>query len=252
MVNINTAVTYESLAAAQWYNAVQLSANNLHNLANTAESIKRTLSTLKRLTPDDYLNYIVGYYKAGLQKFKNDWQYSDLLTHLQAAAKLMQPKSYLEIGVRRGRSLAVLARACPKIHIVGFDLWIQNYAGMENPGPDFVMKELKKLGHKGKLELISGDSSETVPAFFQKHPDFYFDLITVDGDHSEEGARIDLENTLPHLKIGGAILLDDITHPQHRYLETLWDKIITNNPQFSSQKYTELGYGIACAIRRSF
>jgi predicted O-methyltransferase YrrM len=251
MTKVNTKTIYQHTGATQWYEPVQVSSANLLSLAKSSQTIKKTLATLKRLSPDDYLEYIIGYYRAGLKKFKKTWEYSDLLTHLQAASQLLQPQHYLEIGVRRGRSLAVIARECPNVNIFGFDLWVQNYAGMENPGPEFVSQELKKLGHKGHLKLISGDSSKTVPEFL-KNNDMYFDVITVDGDHSEEGARTDLENTLPRLKVGGVLLLDDITHPEHRYLETLWDEMITKNNKFTSAKYTELGYGIACAIRREF
>jgi predicted O-methyltransferase YrrM len=123
---------------------------------------------------------------------------------------------------------------------------------MENPGPDFVRAELKRLGHTDQLTLISGDSKETVPQFLTDHPELYFDLITVDGDHSEVGARIDLENVMCRLKVGGVLLLDDLSHPQHRYLEKLWDELITNNDDFDSAKYIELGYGIGFAIRRGF
>lgn len=250
--SVNKAVTYHNPKTSQWYDAVQISSTAIMNLSMEHKTLKKTLKTLKYLTPDDYLNYLIGYYKSGLKKFKADWRYSDLLTHLQATVELIRPQNYLEIGVRRGRSLSVVARQCRQIDIVGFDLWIQDYAGMPNPGEQFVLNELRKIGHCGNLELISGDSSITVPAYFNLNKDRYFDLITVDGDHSESGALIDLENCLPRLKVGGVILLDDITHPQHIYLENLWDNLIGNNKNFYSSKYTDLGYGIACAVRRSF
>lgn len=236
----------------QWFAPVQLSAGSALRLGTATETLQKVLATLKKLSPDQYLEFMVPYYETGLSRFGNAWGYCDLLTVLHAVTSVLQPQNYLEIGVRRGRSCAVVAASCPAVNIYGFDMWMQDYAGMENPGPDFVAQELKKIGHKGNLSLISGNSQQTVPEFFQKHPEIYFDMITVDGDHSEQGARLDLENCLPRLKQGGVILLDDIVHPQHRYLETLWDELITQNDQFSSIKYSELGYGIAFAVRRSF
>lgn len=236
----------------QWLEPVQMSAGSVLRYATTLENLQGVLAVLKQLKTDDYLDYMIPYYETGMKRFGSAWGYSDLLTILRAVTLMAKPKNYLEIGVRRGRSAAVAAVTCPAVDIYGFDLWMQDYAGMENPGPDFVANELKSLGHKGNLSLISGDSQQTIPQFFQEHPDLYFDMMTVDGDHSEMGARIDLENCLSRLKLGGVILLDDIVHPQHRYLETLWDELITNNDNFSSMKYSELGYGIAFAIRRSF
>lgn len=251
MQRINTEVTFHA-SDTPWYNPVQLGAETLQKIGKKASTLHQVLNTLRQLSTDDYLKYVISYYENGLEKFADEWGYCDLLTLLSATAKILKPTHYLEIGVRRGRSLAVVTAAHPAVNIYGFDLWMQNYAGMENPGPEFVHAEMKKLHHTGQLNLISGDSSATVPAFLNKHPELYFDLMTVDGDHSEEGARIDLENVLPRLKMGGVILLDDISHPQHAYLETLWDKLIGQNKQFVAQKYTELGYGIACAVRRSF
>jgi len=146
--------------------------------------------------------------------------------------------------------LGIVAAAFPPVHLVGFDLWMSNYAGMENPGPDFVRSEIERLGHTGELTLISGDSKETVPRFLRENPDFFFDLITVDGDHSAKGAATDLQNVLPRLKIGGVIVLDDIVHPQHSYLAKVWTRYVGDVGSFDSCMYSALGYGIAFAIRK--
>jgi len=53
-----------------------------------------------------------------------------------------------------------------------------------------------------------------------------FDLITVDGDHSEEGAFDDLLNVIPHLNVGGILVFDDIAHPTHPYLLGVWKKTL--------------------------
>ncbi len=233
-----------------WLDPVQLSAKTVASAATDVHSVARVLAVLDRLTEDDYLTYLRAYYRSGLDKFGSYWKYADLLTVLHAATSLIQPKNYLEIGVRRGRSLAVVAAAHPRCELYGFDMWMADYAGMPNPGPEFVEQELARLGPHGPLRLITGDSRQTVPSFLSANPEQYFDLINVDGDHSEAGARADLVAVLPRLRRGGVIVLDDIVHPQHRYLETLWDQMVGADPCFTTYKYRDLGYGVALAVRR--
>jgi predicted O-methyltransferase YrrM len=242
--------TLFTTAGTQWLAPVQISAGTIGNLATDFRTKKQVLDLLHRLSSDDYLEYLKQYYEAGLEKFAESWDYADLLTFLHAATRLVKPRAYLEIGVRRGRSMAIVAASEPGCELYGFDMWVQNYAGMPNPGPDFVGEEMSRLGHRGKLQMVSGDSHVTVPAFLKANPDLYFDLINVDGDHSEDGARADLETVLPRLSLGGVILLDDITHPQHLYLEKVWDSLFANNPHFTSFKYRDLGYGVAMAVRK--
>ncbi|OYP37525.1 class I SAM-dependent methyltransferase [Rhodopirellula sp. MGV] len=237
-------------AGTQWLEPVQISAQTVKRLATNDQTLGSVRQIMEQLTVDDYLVFLKEYYDNGRAKFGNNWYYADLLTFLHAAATVVQPRRYLEIGVRRGRSLAVVSAVAPDCEIKGFDLWMENYAGMANPGADFVTEEISNLGHRGSLELISGNSHETVPEFFAKNPGYMFDLINVDGDHSEDGARADLETVLPRLSVGGVIVLDDITHPQHRYLENVWDDVIGNHPDFSSAKYDDLGYGVAVAVRK--
>lgn len=141
-------------------------------------------------------------------------------------ARELQPKAYLEVGVRRGFSMAMAAARSPEAEIYGFDLWMPNYADSPNPGPDFVRSELQKIGYKKKVHLIDGDSHRTLPAFFRsERAGIYrwlkfgsaaesrpadFELIMIDGDHSLLGAYQDLLDTMPHCAVGGAVVFDDI------------------------------------------
>ena len=134
--------------------------------------------------------------------------------------------------------------------IYGFDLWVENYIGIDNPGPDYVEKQLRDFGHKGKIEFISGDSKKTIPKFFKEKPDLYFDLITVDGDHRIKGAKIDIRNVVKRLKVGGMLVFDDVSSPHHPYLNNLWKKEIVSNPRYFSYEYEDVGLGIGIAVKR--
>jgi len=242
-------VTYRH-PGTQWFQPVLWSAATLGRLSARAGTLRAVLATLRRLSPDDYLEFVSAYLEQGLERFDEDWGYTDLLSVAQAATTALRPRSYLEIGVRRGRSLAVVAAAWPEVNLVGFDLWIPNYAYMENPGPEFVEAELRRVGHRGRLALVSGDSRETVPAYLAANPDAFFDLITVDGDHTPEGAANDLANVLPRLRLGGVVILDDVSHPLHRDLVPVWQRLVAADPAFDSAIYGDLGYGVAYAVRR--
>jgi predicted O-methyltransferase YrrM len=120
---------------------------------------------------------------------------------------------------------------------------------MANPGPDLVKSELARNGHKGTLVFANGDSHVILPQLFAQRPQLRFDLITVDGDHSAEGAYRDLCDVAPQLQPGGVLVFDDISHPAHPYLIAVWRKFIAEHPYLSSHEYSQQGYGVAFAIR---
>jgi len=150
----------------------------------------------------------------------------ELRAALAWLARELRPRAYLEVGVRRGLSMAMVAARCPNVEICGFDLWIPEYAGVSNPGPAFVQSELRKVGYARQVHFVDGDSHRTLPAFFghrrgslldrmrvqrwRRGRPALFDLITVDGDHSLLGAYQDLRDVVPHCAVGGAVVFDDI------------------------------------------
>ena len=223
---------------------------NALTLASTAmseEAAHAVMTVLDKLTPSNEIAAQQLFYRWGETKFGRHWRFADMTTVLWAAATLVQPDSYLEIGVHRGRSSAVVANTRPTCAIYGFDLWIEGYGGMDNPGPEFVQGELRAVGHRGSLELASGNSHKTVPAFLREHPDLYFDLITVDGDHSFLGGAIDIANVLPRLKIGGIVVFDDITVAPA--LLVVWERLVKQDDRYASWEFTDDAYGVAAAIR---
>ena len=237
-------------SGTQWYQPVLACADTLKHFIFQQAVYQEVLDICRQLEPDDYLEYLTGFFEKGIRTFGPHWQYADICTVLLGLSKKLQPKSYLEIGVRRGRSLAMVVSQCPYANVVGFDMWKQDYAGMENPGPEFVESQMRNLGFNGTIEFISGNSHETLPWYFRNNPDSYFDMITVDGDHSEKGAEQDLIDVLGYLSIGGVIVFDDIVHPKHEYLLGVWRRIIGLDIRFSCFEFTRLGYGVAFAVRK--
>ena len=222
---------------------------NIETLATAAssnEAANFVLSVIERLSPSEETANQRVYYLWAQDKFGVHWRNADITTLLWAASILVRPANYLEIGVRRGRSAAVVGAAQPDCAIYGFDLWVAGYGGDDNPGPDFVRNELRAVGHRGSVEMASGNSRVTVLAFVQRHPELYFDLITVDGDHSVAGAAADLANVLPKLKVGGVIVCDDVAVPS---VKRVWEKIVKRDSRYVSWEFTSGGYGVGAAIR---
>lgn len=237
-------------AGVDYYDGVVIGAGMLGARALSAETRAEAMAVLERLEPDDYSEYLRSYIKRGQELGGSDWLYADIVTVLRSTATLLNPSSYLEIGVRRGRSMAIVADACPDCSIVGVDMWIESYAGMENPGPEHIRAEMERFGHRGDLELISGDSHKVLPELFSSRPELSFDLITVDGDHSSAGARADLKTVLPRLRVGGVLVFDDTRHRHHPDLFGVWSSTVAADRRYACWGFDDVGYGVALAVRR--
>ena len=137
--------------------------------------------------------------------------------------------------------------------VYGFDMWLPEYGSIrqegvrtQNPGPGFVIKELRQLGVSRIPALIKGNSHDTLTEFWRDstNPE-RFDLIYVDGDHSYDGARQDLEICFEHLADKGVLLFDDIHHPSHPELKILWDEIKARYPD---HVFIEDRYGMGTGV----
>ncbi|MGD9583394.1 MAG: class I SAM-dependent methyltransferase [Lysobacterales bacterium] len=213
-------------------------------------TLRKVIEVCRKLSPDKFTAAMVDAYRAGADRYGDDWQYADITTLLYSVAELGQPENYLEIGVRRGRSACMVAAASPATSIFAFDLWQPGYAASDNPGPDFVASELRRVGHTGNLKFVSGDSHQTVPKFVADHPSLRFDLITVDGDHTLVGASDDLANVVSLLKVGGVIVFDDIDNPYCPGLDGVWAKFLQQYPELNGSILPNaLGLGVGFAIR---
>ena len=233
-----------------FYGPAAVGAATIGRLATAPAVLDDVLSLLGRLEQDDYVDYVRGFVEHGRAAAGEDWRYADITTVLAAAARLLRPRDYLEIGVRRGRSAAVVAAGAPECSIVAVDLWNEGYAGMTNPGPGHVRGELEQIGHTGSLRFVSGDSHVELPRLFEAEPELTFDLIAVDGDHSTRGARRDIEDVLPRLRIGGALVFDDISHRAHPALARTWHEAVAARRRYATWEFDDVGYGVAVAVRR--
>lgn len=233
-----------------YYDGVAVGADAIGRMATARETQDRVDELLVGLDPDDYMEYVSTFVQRGRDLVGPAYRFADITTVLCAASQLLQPTSYLEIGVRRGRSMRIVSGVAPDCAIIGIDLWIADYAGMENPGPEHVAEALRAAGHTGPLELRTGNSHKAVPELYAEQPGLSFDLITVDGDHSRRGAAKDLRAVLPRLRIGGVLVFDDVRHPAHPELHEVWERTVAADRRYATWRYDATGYGVALAVRR--
>lgn len=135
----------------------------------------------------------------------------ELRTALRALARAIQPRRYLEIGVRRGWSMAQVMAEAPTCRVIGCDPWIADYSGAPNSGEQWVRQELWHVVpyFTGRMTFISGYSQHDLAPVIR---DQVFDLICVDGDHTGAGALADLRLCLPKVAREGALVFDDLVN----------------------------------------
>lgn len=194
------------------------------------ENLQATLDILQGLSPDQVNKpRLEDWLQEGIDRADGRWE---IRSALRLLADLGQPRNYLEIGVRRGWSLAQVLVASPRTQAVGIDIWVPAYGDVPNPGPDFVLEELQALGLRPRVEWIS-ESSHTVLARIIS-TSRRFDLITVDGDHTGPGATADLEAAYQLLSPGGVIVFDDIVDASDGgyTLREAWERSKRPNVQY--------------------
>ena len=104
---------------------------------------------------------------------------------LPEVERLREGEVYLEIGVNLGKSLWLARQVAPKdTEVWGIDLLVD--PGI--PGARF----------------IQGDSSQVAKAW-----DKPIGVLFIDGNHSYEGCKADIDNYYPHMAKGGVMLFHD-------------------------------------------
>jgi predicted O-methyltransferase YrrM len=174
------------------------------------ENIDYARALLSQMEDDPHIPAI-------LELFEKD--VTNIWLVLPYLARKLAVKRYLEIGVRRGFSMALVGGVVPKATLYGFDMWIKGYGKAENPGPELVLSEVAKSGHHGEIVFVEGDTASTLPNFKPPAP---FELILIDGNHTETAVYHDAVHCLKHLAPGGVLVLDDL---QDSEVYRAWERV---------------------------
>ncbi|MEZ5964212.1 MAG: CheR family methyltransferase [Planctomycetota bacterium] len=136
----------------------------------------------------------------------------------EALARYLQPRRILEIGTRFGYSLVPLvlgALAQRPRHLQVLSIDMESYdnafpcSSQEVARRNFEACIGPRCGDtEVEVDFVVGDSHAV-----QLPESWRFDLIHVDGDHSEQGAFLDIVDSFARLQPGGVMIVDDIDQP---------------------------------------
>ena len=109
----------------------------------------------------------------------------------QCVPSSSQVRTICEIGFNGGHSaLLWLAYSNPGTKVVMFDLGLHDGVGIGHRW----LNAMPSLRAPERLQLILGNSNETVPEFARRNPGHTCDLISIDGGHTRRQAEADLRN----------------------------------------------------------
>jgi len=114
--------------------------------------------------------------------------------------------NFLEVGVFRGQTLALIRTLAPKANITGITPldstdghWESDYkTDIENLHKHFKLKQPKIIKGLSTDELVLEEASKTE-----------WDIIYIDGGHSYEVAHSDVYKYSSFVKVGGYLVIDD-------------------------------------------
>ena len=117
------------------------------------------------------------------------WMSGDELNFLYKSAKKM--KSIVEIGSYKGRSTLALLEGC-KGTVVAIDTWLGSPGlNMDGTEYDTFLENTKDYDNLEILKKDSVDAAENIDEV---------DMVFIDGEHTYEGVKRDIEAWLPKTK----------------------------------------------------
>ncbi len=142
----------------------------------------------------------------------------------------------LEIGSFKGKSTIVLAKASDlgdscKVHAVdpmnSPSVTDPNLTDSETSLPEFK-KNVEQHDAANKIELHQVTSGELAKTWNKP-----LRLLWIDGDHTNEGARLDFENFSRHLRDGAIVAMHDVLHEFEGALRVFVEDILLS-PHFGA------------------
>jgi predicted O-methyltransferase YrrM len=130
-------------------------------------------------------------------------------------AELAEGKVALELGSWLGRSTIALGSTAVRVHAVDW------HRGDEHTGPlgtlTPFLRNITRYGVRDRVVVHVGRLEEVAPVLGPER----FDLVFIDGFHTVDAVRQDIELLLPTVRDGGLLAFHDYGHPGYGVTEVV-------------------------------
>lgn len=122
---------------------------------------------------------------------------------LELAAAVPEKGNIVEIGAEFGMSTSLFAKgAHESVSIVSVDLFPENLLGMH-------LGNLAEAGFADRTKQIAAPSKDAAADWGPKKKPTPIDLLFIDGDHTFEGVKADIDNWIKFVPVGGVVAFHD-------------------------------------------
>ena len=174
----------------------------------------------------------------GLKEFEGASIPKQVMFFIDLLIKTPQIKTILEIGFNTGRSAAYFLSSRDDIQVISVDIGIHDY-----------VKQCKKLidtQFPGRHSLLLGDSKVVLPQLLKLQPKIQFDLIFIDGDHTEPTPLIDARYCLALANNDTILVMDDTC------LQTGWNGVLQAMCELIKNKEIQMWLNTVTADQRAW
>jgi len=127
------------------------------------------------------------------------------------------PIVYGEIGVYHGHNLVSAEKTIAKhsqSKLYAIDPWMDyeeypEYKGKQDIHYNYTIFNIRKMNIDSKVTIIRKKSEDALPEF----SDEFFDVLYIDGSHVYEYVVKDCIMSIPKVKHGGFLIIDDTNYP---------------------------------------
>jgi len=197
--------------------------------APLSEALEKTRT--KDVSTDEIIDVVYSYSGYGLYKSITPQQHPEEFSSLLNRVKKHEPETIVEIGSAEGGTLFAWSRAIDSAQeIVSIDM---SYPGHRK---EFFQSFANNVD--ANLYFLERDS--TSPQTANKVTEYIgegeIDLLFIDGDHSYEGAKADLNLYFPLVNEGGLVAFHDIVPRDGFGVPKLWSEVSNKYP---SEEYID-------------
>lgn len=127
------------------------------------------------------------------------------------------PIVYGEVGVYHGHNLVSVEKRFarhPQSILYAIDPWMDyeeypEFKGKQEINYQYTLYNIKYANIENKVRVIRKKSEDALPEF----NDNFFDILYIDGSHVYEYVVKDCLLSMPKVKSGGYLIIDDTNHP---------------------------------------